>query len=183
MRWNSCMPTSQALAVTSSPWVGKDTVLTGHEGLAQRLRKGRPLECPPGVPMPAGGMTRSTADPPGRQRPGLDLPVQPPHLLPVMGACLSAGLLGAVGQQHRVAAIEAGDERPSGLQPAVRCSSEVSDAVAAVGREGEEVGHDGTLEAEDVHGLLHPGRACVDRWSGMVDCSPPPAESRVQSPQ
>jgi len=89
--------------------------------------------------MPAGGMTRSTADPPGRQRPGLDLPVQPPHLLPVMGACLSAGLLGAVGQQHRVAAIEAGDERPSGLQPAVRCSSEVSDAVAAVGREGEEV--------------------------------------------
>lgn len=34
MRWNSCAATWKALAVPSSTWVGKGTVLTGHERLA-----------------------------------------------------------------------------------------------------------------------------------------------------
>lgn len=111
-------------------------------------------------------MTRSTPDPPGRQAAILDLLVQPANLAPVISPRLTAGLLGAVRQQHAVAVIEASDKSGAGVYPAVRGPSEISDAATVVGRKREEVGEDGFLEVKNRRCLLDAGQSALTAGLG-----------------
>lgn len=83
-----------------------------------------------------------------------------------MGPRLTAGLLGAVRQQHPVAGIEARDKSGAGVQPAVWGLSEINDAATAVGRKREEVGEDGLLEAQDRRRLLGAGQSALTAGLG-----------------
>lgn len=96
----------------------------------------------------------------------LDLLLQPPNLIPVMSPCLTAGLLRAVGEEYPAALIKGGEERRAGVEPPFRGPPEVRSAAAAVGRQGEEVGNGGVLEAEDRRRLLDTGEGAFTAGLG-----------------
>lgn len=83
-----------------------------------------------------------------------------------MDPSLTAGLLGAVGEEHPVALIKGEEERRSGIKPPFKGPPEVRDAAAAIGREGEEVGDGGLLEAEDCRCLPYAGERALTAGAG-----------------
>lgn len=115
----------------------------------------------PRVPLPARGVAWSASDPPRRQRSLLDLGIEPLDLLPVKRACRPNRLSNAIGQEHAGAVVKGFFESGACRLPAIRHLPKFRDATTAIGRQGEEVGHDHPLEAEDDPGLLDASQGAL----------------------
>jgi len=103
----------------------------------------------------------SASDPPRRQRSLLDLGIEPLDLLPVKRACRPNRLSNAIGQEHAGAVVKGFFESGACRLPAIRHLPKFRDATTAIGRQGEEVGHDHPLEAEDDPGLLDASQGAL----------------------